>query len=395
MVSGDVHLKRIVDVSGRISHEGLNASNAKIVKPPAVAIALAGQGKTRGTAAIVLVPLCTNQSVALIKPRTHRLDVAYLYHCFEFRYEELRSRSAGAGRAGLSKGLIEAIPVPLPEGHVQRKIAEILDNVDRVIQQTEALITKYERIRAGLLQSLLTRGLDKCGLLRPLPAEAPSLYEETELGWLPRDWTVKTLSELTLKIVDGVHHTPRYFDSGVPFVTVKNLTSTNDIDFRDINYVSKRDHLLFVKRADPKKGDVLVTKDGTLGVARIVKTDADFSIFVSVALLRPDPSLCIAEWLWLFFESGAFQRQLGTLSAGTGLRHIHLEHFRRFLIATPPLPEQERISTVVKKIQHFVDMENIKLANIQNCRSGLMQDLLTGRVSVTTTIQPDEVIARL
>src|SRR2546425_3128798 len=69
MSSGDVHLKQIYDVPGRITTEGLRRSNAKIVDPPAIAIALAGQGRTRGTVGMTRIPICTNQSVALVKNR--------------------------------------------------------------------------------------------------------------------------------------------------------------------------------------------------------------------------------------------------------------------------------------------------------------------------------------
>src|SRR5271157_682498 len=102
MSSGDVHLRQIHDVPGRITDEGLRHSSAKLIDPPAVAMALAGQGKTRGTVAVTRIRICTNQSVALIKSRTDRLDVEYLFHDLAFRYEELRARSAGGGRAGLS-----------------------------------------------------------------------------------------------------------------------------------------------------------------------------------------------------------------------------------------------------------------------------------------------------
>src|SRR5882724_5164393 len=80
MASGDVHLKRITDVSGRITELGLRGSNATLVEPPAVAIGLAGQGKTRGTVALTLCKLCTNQSVALITTKSHKLTIDYLFY---------------------------------------------------------------------------------------------------------------------------------------------------------------------------------------------------------------------------------------------------------------------------------------------------------------------------
>jgi type I restriction enzyme S subunit len=158
MASGDVHLRHVHDVPGRITEAGLAASNAVTIQPPAVAIALAGQGKTRGTVAMTHVPICTNQSVALIKPADGRLDTSFLFHSLSARYSELRSRSAGGGRAGLSKSILESTPVQVPSLPEQRRIAEILSTVDEAIEQTEALIAKTQEIKAGLMHDLFTRG---------------------------------------------------------------------------------------------------------------------------------------------------------------------------------------------------------------------------------------------
>ena len=91
---GDVHNRHIYDVPGRITELGLRCSNAVMVEPKAVAMALAGQGKTRGTVALTHIPVCTNQSVALIKPDADKLDPHFLYQSLLIRYEEMRSRSA-------------------------------------------------------------------------------------------------------------------------------------------------------------------------------------------------------------------------------------------------------------------------------------------------------------
>jgi type I restriction enzyme, S subunit len=168
MASGDVHRKRVREVTGRITDLGLQSSNAKMVEPPAVAIALAGQGKTRGTAAITYIPLCTNQSVALIKPRDSRLLAEYLYHVLDYRYEELRGRSSGAGRAGLTKALIENIPLALPSRPEQEAIAAILDLMDRTISQFGALLSKFHATKRGLMHDLLTGKVTVEGLARQM-----------------------------------------------------------------------------------------------------------------------------------------------------------------------------------------------------------------------------------
>ncbi len=156
MSSGDVHQRRISDVPGRITEKGLASSNATLVEPPSVVIALAGQGKTRGTVGITLSRLCGNQSIAFLKPRDNRLNTSYLFHNLDIRYEELRARSAGGGRAGLSKGILEKVPVPIPKPMEQARIANILDATDEAITKTQAVIVKQKSIKKGLMQDLLT-----------------------------------------------------------------------------------------------------------------------------------------------------------------------------------------------------------------------------------------------
>jgi type I restriction enzyme, S subunit len=170
MASGDVNLKHITSVEGRITGLGLSSSNATLVEPPAVAVALAGQGKTRGTVAKVLTHLCTNQSVALIAGKPEELHPDYLFHNLDFRYEELRARSSGGGRGGLSKGILEATPIPIPDYAEQTRIAEVLDNLDEVIQGTERSIAKLRRLQDGLLLSLVA------------PPSPPTTWSRTTLG---------------------------------------------------------------------------------------------------------------------------------------------------------------------------------------------------------------------
>jgi len=157
MASGDVHAKTIDDVPGRITRSGLASSNAQLVEPPTVAIALAGQGKTRGTVAYVRSPISTNQSVALLRPRNSSIDARFLFHNLGHRYEELRNWSLGGGRAGLSRRVLATIPIALPGPDEQTRIAKVLDSIDEQIATTRAQIDKRRGIARGLLDELVAQ----------------------------------------------------------------------------------------------------------------------------------------------------------------------------------------------------------------------------------------------
>jgi type I restriction enzyme S subunit len=170
--------------------------------------------------------------------------------------------------------------------------------------------------------------------------EEIALADGSSLPELPEGWAWTSVSSLTSKVVDGVHRKPNYVNSGVPFVTVKNLTAGVGINFAKLNYITQADHEKFIERADPEKGDVLLSKDGTLGVVRVIDTDKVFSIFVSVALLKPVAPLS-GDFLGLALMSPLVQAQM--VPKGSGLQHIHLEDLRRDPIPVPPLAEQDAI----------------------------------------------------
>ena len=293
--------------------------------------------------------------------------------------------NAGGNREGLNYQQLRSFQIPWPPRAQRKVIAEILSTVDRAIEQTEAAIAKQQRIKTGLMQDLLTRGIDEHGNLR---SEQTHHFKDSPLGRIPVEWEVECLEKLTKRIVDGVHHTPTYVDSGIPFIVVTDLTAGPGIDFSRTRFVTEYDHRQFSKRADPHPGDVLVTKDGTLGVARVVEEGTtEFSIFVSVAMLRPHLDICLPELIWSFFDSGQFLLQLGALSAGTGLAHIHLEHFRKFLLRIPPIIEQERIFRIVNK--HKERLKNLKenMNKQKAIKTALTQDLLTGKKRVTSLLE--------
>ena len=309
------------------------------------------------------------------------VDSAYLEQFIAYVEPQFRIASQGSTFEAINTKELSAWPIGFPYDPVeQTQIATILSTLDRAIEQTEAIIVKQQRVKAGLMQDLLTKGIDENGVIR---SEDIHKFKDSPLGRIPVEWEVERLEALTTKIVDGVHHTPKYLSEGIPFITITDITAGEGISFENVRFISPADHAIFVKRADPRPGDVLVTKDGTLGVARVVTTDGpEFSIFVSVAQIRPKKDVCTPELIWSFFESGEFRIQLGGLSAGTGLAHIHLEHFREFKLRRPPYEEQLRIFDFITK-QYSVLSENMtSLRKLHSQKRGLMHDLLTGTVRV-------------
>jgi type I restriction enzyme S subunit len=210
----------------------------------------------------------------------------------------------------------------------------------------------------------------------------PAAPDTTDLPELPEGWGWATVESLSMKVADGVHKKPNYLPEGIPFVTVKNLTAGSGISFDDLNYVSTEDHEEFCKRTHPERGDILISKDGTLGVVRLVETDRPFSVFVSVALIKPvDRNM--SRYLVTAFESPTVQRQM--VPKGSGLQHIHLEDLRADSIPVPPLAEQHRIVAEVDRhlslLRATEAQVNANLQRAERLRQSILSRAFSGFAS--------------
>lgn len=204
---------------------------------------------------------------------------------------------------------------------------------------------------------------------RPLPG----VQKEDAPFELPQNWVWARAQNLSLKISDGVHKKPNYVASGVPFVTVRNLTETDRISFRETKFITEEDHAEFIRRTHPEKGDVLITKDGTIGVARIVETERAFSIFVSVALVKmviPQ----IAPFLTVCINSDVIRDTI--VPKGAALKHLHLVDLRNLPLPLPPLAEQHRIVAKVDALMALCDRLEASLTATGATRRRLLDALI-------------------
>ena len=159
---------------------------------------------------------------------------------------------------------------------------------------------------------------------------------------IPDGWAWCRLGSILEKLTDGTHSTPKYTDSGVPFISVKDVSS-GVLSFDSAKHISESEHRELYKRCDPKRGDILLTKVGTTGIPVIVDTDEEFSLFVSVAQLRFSHSLLDENYLLLLIQSPLVQQQCTEHTRGVGNKNWVMRDIANTLVAIPPLAEQKRI----------------------------------------------------
>lgn len=210
---------------------------------------------------------------------------------------------------------IKNITLPLPPLEIQKEIVEEIKAYQIIIEGARAIIDNY----------------------RPhIPIDP--------------DWPIKNLDDISLKITDGTHRTPTYIDKGVPFLRVTDITQSN----KQKKYISKEEHQELVARCQPQKGDILYSKNGTIGVAKLVKWDWDFSIFVSLALIKPKVDLVNPHYLECYLNSDlAFKQATARSKSGT-VTNLHLVDIKTMQIPLPPLKEQRALVAEIEAEQALV-----------------------------------------
>jgi len=167
-----------------------------------------------------------------------------------------------------------------------------------------------------------------------------------------KEW--KKIDEVVTDVADGPHVTPTYVEEGIPFITVLNITS-GKVRFGEHKFISNEDHVQFQKRAKAERGDVLITKDGTIGIPCIVDTDREFSFFVSVALIKPRRDLLDGEFLVWTIRAPYLKERILKQSRGDMIRHLVLREIRDLILPVPPLAEQRRIVAELENVRAEVE----------------------------------------
>ena len=194
---------------------------------------------------------------------------------------------------------------------------------------------------------------------------------------LPDTWTWTRLGELCVKVADGPHFSPKYVhdpSQGVLFLSGRNIRA-NGFDLSDLKYVSRQDHLRFCERVLPEKGDVLYTKGGTTGIALVNDLDAEFSVWVHVAVLKLAKQSVSPEYVALALNAPHCYNQSQTLTHGIGNRDLGLTRMVLITLPLPPYEEQQRIVRRAKELLVLCDDLEAKLRKQEETATRLAESL--------------------
>ena len=267
----------------------------------------------------------------------------------------------------------------------QSKIAEVLSTVDQAIEQTEALIAKQQRIKTGLMQDLLTRGIDENGNLR---SEQTHEFKDSPLGRIPVEWEVNPLSDLADvdrgKFTHRPRNDPRFYGGEYPFIQTGDVTS--HIGRKVVSYTQTLNKRGTKVSKEFPRGTIAITIAANIADTAILGTPMFFpdSVVGAVVALPNNTrfvELMIRQWKPI----------LEGLAPQSAQKNINLEVLRPLPIPTPRPEEQQRIGDLYDSLDF--DQERMELTHLKlrSLKTALMQDLLTGKKRVTALLNDTEV----
>ena len=324
MSSGEVNKGNIYETEKKITKEGYENSNTKMLPKNTVVIALAGQGKTRGTVAITRIELCTNQSLCGIIPN-EKLNSDYLYHYLKTQYENLRQLSSGDGtRGGLNLKMIDNYLIPLPPLEVQKRIVEVLDNFEKICNdlniglptEIEARQKQYEFYRNFLLTFKI---------------------KNYTLPKTRQDKTRQDIIKLFMYIFGYIN-----IELG-EILRIKNGSDYKKFNIGNIPVYGSGGIINYIDTYIYDKESVLIPRKGS--IRNLFYVDKPFWTVDTIFYTVIDKDVVIPKYLYYYLS----KMNLEKLNTAGGVPSLTQTVLNKILIPLPPLEEQQRIVDILDR----------------------------------------------
>jgi len=297
-----------------------------------------------------------NNHAHVLRPDPNLIDIDYLHWFLSFR--DVGPFLSGSTRVKLTKSDASRIPIVFPKSlDAQRRIAETIERADDLKKKRE----QASQLTNKIIQSVFLK-----------------MFGDPVRN--PRGWEIRQLGAVARKIVDGTHRTPNYVDNGIPFLTIRNMVK-GEFDLTGVKHITEREHREFIGRCRPEKGDILYSKDGTLGVAKAIDIDLEFSIFVTLALIKPDRAIVNSLYLENALNSEPLRTKALEFAKGMALRHLHLEDIKRITVPIPPMELQDRFASRMHQINTLRQRQRDSSNKIYELFRSLMHKAFKGELA--------------
>lgn len=292
-----------------------------------------------------------NEHVFRLAVNSHKALPKYIYYYLSGSKgtAQVMLDFRGATVGGISQSFLDKVTVPLFEISEQRRTVEILDKINDI------------RVKRKISLQLLNKFLN---------AVFFKMFGEPLKN--DKGWKVCKLGDLADKITDGTHKTPDYQTYGIVFISARNITNGR-IVWKNVKYISPKEHSEINARCNPERGDLLLTKSGSIGAAALVDVDSCFSLFESLALIKYKRDCLDGYFLKDFLNLDITKRMYASAIKGISIRHLHLIEIKNLNIICPPLKLQQEYAEIAKQVDRtrLILMESAEI--IENQFNALMQ----------------------
>ena len=375
ITSADIHGLRDVRPRKYVTREGIADSAANTAPPGSVIVV------TRvalGKVALVERELSYSQDSQALVPKSGDVDSLFASYALSSATQVFKTDNRGTTIKGVTKKELRDLPLLLPPLPEQKKIAEILGSVDESIRATKAVIEQTKKVKKGLLQQLLTRGIGH------------TRFKQTEIGEIPESWEVVRLGDI-MPTSEGIKPGPfgsaliksRYVADGFKVYGQEQVLA-GDLSFGD--YYINREHFLELEKFAVRSGDLLLTLVGAGTPGKVLIVQPPFApgvINPRLIRIRTPSAMLTPHFLAKVFEAPFTQTEIVRIGQGGAMPVLSASLVRSLQTPLPPLAEQHLLVEYLDEWNVAIDRSNAELACLLQQRTGLMQDLLTGKVRVT------------
>ncbi len=297
--------------------------------------------------------------------------ILYYLDSFLGKIETVRY-SKGSAQPGINLDSVEKYSVLYPTLKEQQKIASVLTNVDNLISSYDNTVQTTKKLKTGLMQTLLTRGIGH-KKFKKIP-----WYFGKEIE-IPEEWDKTPLKNKSKKIGDGMHATPNYVDdSNYYFINGNNLDGGVVCFFNETKNISKEEYQKY--QLDLNQDTVFLSINGTIGNVAFYNNEK-IVLGKSVCYIICDESLN-KKFLFYVLQAEYFQKFINRELTGTTISNLSLATVKNTPLLLPLLSEQQKIASILSAIDSKISDLKSKKSNLELLKKGLMHKLLTGQIRV-------------
>jgi len=319
-------------------------------------ILIAWDGANAGTIGFGKTGYIGSTIAVLKKNRPKEYSTVFIGKFLQSQFEHLRSKSTGATIPHIDRKSLDDLKVPKIPLTDQIRIAEILSQAEALIAQ------RKESIK--LLDELLK-----------------STFLEMFGDILSPKFKTERIENLSLKITDGTHQSPKFVPEGVPFLLVSNIID-NEIKYSTKKFISETEYLELNKRTPIEVGDILITSVGSYGNAALVKTITKFAFQRHIAYIKPDKKKINNVFLFGALKSNFVKVQIDKAVRGVAQLTLNLSELKKIQIPLPPPDLQIKFATIVEKVEFLKSQYQQSLTELENMYGILSQKAFKGELKV-------------